>query len=51
LVFGAEGDDRRRRLAALFETQIMTLEELEQFCDERRGAERARSEDSEGRVG
>ena len=37
-VFGAEGDDRRRRLAALFETQIMTLEEFEQFCKERRKA-------------
>ena len=35
-VFGVEGDERRRRLAALFETQIMTLEEFEQFCDERR---------------
>jgi len=50
-VFGAEGDDRRRRLAALFETQIMTLEEFEQFCDERRGADRARAEDGEGQVG
>ena len=50
-VFGAGGDDRRRRLAALFETQIMTLEEFEQFCDERRGAERAPSEDSEGQAG
>src|SRR5262249_13777222 len=49
--FGAEGDDRRRRLAALFETQIMTLEEFEQFCDERRGEDRARSEDGEGQVG
>ena len=49
-VFGAEGDDRRRRLAALFETQIMTLEEFEQFCDERRGAERARPEGWRGTV-
>ena len=47
-VFGAEGDDRRRRLAALFETQIMTLEEFEQFCDERRAGKRARPEDSQG---
>lgn len=50
-VFGAEGDDRRRRLAALFATQIMTLEEFEQFCDERRGAERARAAGGEGQVG
>ena len=50
-VFGAEGDDRRRRLAALFETQIMTLEEFEHFCDERRRVEHARSEDSEGQLG
>jgi len=37
-VFGPEGDKRRRRLAALFGTQIMTLEEFEQFCKERRKA-------------
>ena len=37
-VFGPEGDTRRRRLAALFETRIMTLEEFEQFSNERRKA-------------
>jgi hypothetical protein len=35
-LFGGKDDERRRRLATLFETQIMTLEELKQFCDERR---------------
>jgi hypothetical protein len=35
-LFGGKDDERRRRLAALFETQIMTLEEFKQFCDDRR---------------
>ena len=35
-LFGGKGDERRRRLATLFETQIMTLEEFKQFCDARR---------------
>jgi hypothetical protein len=29
-------DERRRRLTTLFETQILTLEEFKQFCDDRR---------------
>jgi hypothetical protein len=33
-VFGARGDERRRRLSAL--TKVMTLEEFEEFCDDRR---------------
>ena len=35
-LFGGKDDERRRRLATLFETQIMTLEEFKQFCDDQR---------------
>jgi hypothetical protein len=35
-LFGGKDDERRRRLATLFETQIMTLQEFKQFCDDRR---------------
>jgi hypothetical protein len=35
-IFGPQGDERRQRLAALFGTQIMTLEEFEKFCDKQR---------------
>ncbi len=37
-LFGGKDDKRRRRLATLFETQIMTLEEFKQFCEDRRKA-------------
>jgi len=42
--FGAKDDGRRQRLAtSLVQTRIMTLEQLEQFCDDlqrqRRGPE------------
>jgi hypothetical protein len=35
-LFGVKDDERRRRLTTLFETQILTLEEFKQFCDDRR---------------
>jgi hypothetical protein len=35
-IFGPQSDERRQRLAALFGTQIMTLEEFETFCDKQR---------------
>jgi hypothetical protein len=35
-LFGGKDGERRRRLATLFETQIMTLEEFKQFCDDQR---------------
>jgi hypothetical protein len=42
-VFGAKDDGRRQRLATLVQTWILTLEQLEQFCDDlqrqRRGPE------------
>ncbi len=42
-VFGAKDDGRRQRLATFVQTRIMTLEQLEQFCDDlqrqRRGPE------------